>query len=352
MRVYQRGKRWGVDFSYDGKRIRRLVADTKREALLKLGKIVERIKAEEAGGIPASASRTFVEFAKEYLDFLKAEMTTANFQRESYKVKTLVEAFGNSTLDSITTIQIEQYKLQRRTKVKPASVNREIELLKRMFSRAIDWGYTNRNPARKVKLFKEPPGRIRYLTVEERRLLLEECQGMLKAIVLTALETGMRKGELQRLTWDVIDFERRTIKVIMAKNNESRILPISDILMPVLQNLYIKRRGEFVFSKPNGSPYGNWRKAFETAKEKTGIKDFRFHDLRHTFASYLVMAGVDIRTVQVLMGHKTIQMTMRYAHLSQSHLLDAVNKVGTNLAQFGATPFDNLLSDVKSIPGA
>ncbi|MBD3285296.1 tyrosine-type recombinase/integrase [candidate division WOR-3 bacterium] len=351
MRVYQRGKRWGIDFSYNGKRVRRLVADTKREALLKLGMIVERIKAEETNGIPASAPRSFDEFAKEYLDFLKAEMTPENYQRESYKVNTLVKSFRDSTLDGITTIQIEQFKLSRRKKVKPASVNREIALLKRMFSRAKDWGYTDKNPASKVKLFKEPPGRIRYLTIEERRLLLEECEGMLFAIVLTALETGMRKGELQRLTWDVVDFDRRNIKVLMSKNNESRILPISDLLVPVLQKLYIARRGAYVFSKPDGSPYGNWRKAFETAKQKAGIKDFRFHDLRHTFASYLVMAGVDIRTVQVLMGHKTIRMTMRYSHLSQAHLLDAVNKVGTNLAQFETTQFDNPLSDVKSTTG-
>ena len=348
MRVYQRNGRWWVDFSYNGKRYRKSAGRTKREALLKLGKIVERIKAEETGGIAASAPKTFIEFSQEYQTFIKAEMVPENYLRVSYKVGTIVKYFGNETLDAITTIMIEQYKLQRRSEVKPASVNREIALLKRMFSRAIDWGYASKNPVRKVKLFKEPPGRIRYLTLEERRLLLDECQGILKAIVLTALETGMRKGELQRLTWDAIDFERRTIKVIEAKNNESRILPVSDTLLPVLENLYIERRGEYVFSKPVGSIYGNWRRSFDTALKRVDIKDFRFHDLRHTFASYLVMAGVDIRTVQVLMGHKTIQMTMRYSHLSQSHLLDAVNKVGTNMAQFSLKPFDSVLSYAKS----
>lgn len=171
---------------------------------------------------------------------------------------------------------------------------------------------------------------------------------MLKSIVITALETGMRKGELQKLTWDAIDFERMIIKVIQTKNNESRILPISNTLLPVLDDLYIHRKGEFIFSKTDGSIYGNWRKAFDTALTRVGIKDFRFHDLRHTFASYLVMADVNIRTVQVLMGHKTIQMTMRYSHLSQSHLLDAVNKIGTKMAQSEAKSFDDVLSYVNS----
>jgi integrase len=337
-----------VERSYNGKRYRKSAGRTKRDALLKLGRIVERIKAEESCGIAASAPRTFSEYAMEYLAFIKAEMAHENYLRESYKVKTLVSTFGSMTLDRITTIMIEQYKLQRRSQVKPASVNRELALLKRMYSRAIDWGYCQKNPARKVELFREPPGRIRYLTLEERRLLLDECQGILKAIVMTALETGMRKGELQRLIWDAVDFERRTIKVIQTKNNESRILPISNTLLPVLDNLYVHRSGEYVFSKPVGSIYGNWRRSFDTALKRVGIKDFRFHDLRHTFASYLVMAGVDIRTVQVLMGHKTIQMTMRYSHLSQSHLLEAVNKVGTNLAQFETKPFDNTLSYVES----
>ncbi len=348
MRVYERDKRWYVDFSYNGKRYRKAAGRTKRDALLKLGKIVERFKEEETQGTSAHAPRTFFEYAQEYLAFSKVEKAPSNFQRESYKTRSLLKVFGGIELKDITPVYIEQYKQALSAKSKPATVNRQLALLKHMLTKAVDWGYLKENPSRSVKLLKEPPGRIRFLSLEERRLLLDECEGILKDIVLTALETGMRNGEIQNLFWSDVDLERRTITVIRTKNNESRILPISNRLLPSLEQLYIQRQGIRVFSKQDGTPYGNWRKAYEQALKRTGIKDFRFHDLRHTFASYLVMAGVDIRTVQVLMGHKTIQMTMRYSHLSQSHLLDAVNRVGTNVAHFEASVHDNLTNDVVS----
>jgi integrase len=334
MRIYQRNKRWWVDFSYNGKRYRRSAGRTRREALSKLGKIAQRIKEEEENGTPATAPRSFSEYAKEYLIYSKAEKAESSHKREHCKMGFLCKVFGNKKLGDIRTVDIERYKQSRIPKAAPATVNRELALIKHMFTKAIDWGYVKDNPASRVKLLKEPPGRLRYLSLEERRLLLEECSGILKAVVITALETGMRKGELQSLLWNNIDFDRRTIKVIKTKNNELRILPISDTLKPMLETLYLQRIGTHVFTKPDGRPYGNWRNAFDKAVKRAGVEDFRFHDLRHTFASYMVMYGkVDIRTLQVLMGHKSITMTMRYAHLSQSHLLDAVNKVGTNMAQ-------------------
>lgn len=259
-------------------------------------------------------------------------------------MKSLLKTFGDYKPVSVKARQIEEYKRLRRETVSPSSVNRELALLKHMCHKAVDWGYTKTNPAQTVKLFKEPPGRLRYLLAEERDSLLKECSGMLYAIVTTALETGMRKGEMTRLQWKDIDFQRRMITILESKNGESRFVSISDVLLPVLQRLYIERRGSHVFTKPDGRPYGNWRKSFENACKRAGIEDFRFHDLRHTFASYLVMAGVDIRTVQELMGHKDIKMTMRYSHLSKAHLLEAVNRVGTKMAQSEKTPSSNLTS--------
>ncbi len=345
MRVYQRNKRWWVDFSYNGRRYRKAAGRTKREALLKLGKIVERLK-EEANGTPVIAPRSFSQYAEEYLEYSKAEKAPSTYKRELCKMGFLCRIFGDRRLRDIRTVDIEHYKQARISKAAPATVNREIALIKHMFTKAVDWNYADHNPAQRVKLFKEPSGRIRYLSLEERRLLLDECEGILKAVVMTALETGMRKGELQTLPWRNVDFERRTIKVEHTKNNEARILPMSNTLKPALETLYLQRTGALVFSKDDGKPYGNWRKAFEKAAKRAGIADFRFHDLRHTFASYMIMYGkVDIHTLQILMGHKTIQMTMRYSHLSQAHLLEAVNRLGTNLAQIEAEAEGNLVSD-------
>jgi integrase len=263
-------------------------------------------------------------------------------------MKHLLQAFGELKLSSIQAKLIERYKRRRREEVSAASVNRELVLFKHMFHKAVDWQYMNMNPAQTVKLLKEPQGRLRYLLPEEREFLLQECSGMLRAIVITALETGMRKSELLNLTWKDVDLIRRTITVTRTKNNEIRVLPISDTLQPILERLYRERRGLYVFAKEDGSSYGNWRGSFESACDRAGIEDLRFHDLRHTFASYLVMAGVDIRTVQELMGHKDIKMTMRYSHLSKAHLLEAVNKIGTKLAHFGFDTLENLTSDVET----
>jgi integrase len=239
-------------------------------------------------------------------------------------------------LNDITVRDIELYKAARSEVVQHSTVNRELTLLSHMFRKAIDLDYYRKgNPVSKIKKYKEPPGRVRYLATEERISLLDECKRsenpLLYLMVFTALETGMRKGEQQKLKWDDINFERQSIRLKQTKNNEDREIPISDRLLPLLQKLYIERCSPYVFSKPDGLPYGDWRRSFGTACRNAGIENLHWHDLRHDYASQLVMAGVDIYRVQKLMGHKTFSMTARYAHLSQAHLLEAVNRLATNL---------------------
>lgn len=342
MRVYQRNQRWWVDFSYNGKRYRRSAGRSKREALLKLGEIQRRLE-QEVLDRSSTAPRTFPELANEYLQYSEAHKKPSSHKRDVASLNSLSKTFGGTMIANIGSRDIERYQEIRLRTVSPATVNRELQLLKHMFRKAVEWKYMSSNPAQPVRKFKEPPGRIRYLSLEEREALIRECKETLRAIVITALETGMRKGELETLTWECVNFDRRTITLKRTKNNEIRTVPISDTLLPLLQRLHIERRGPYVFSRNAGS-YGNWRKAFENACKRAGIEDFRFHDLRHTFASYLVMAGVDIRTVQELMGHKDIKMTMRYSHLSSTHLLEAVNKVGTNMAQMQNGSSENLVS--------
>lgn len=333
MRVYERDKRWYVDFSYNGKRYRKAAGKTKRDALLKLGEIQRRIESKDANSVPVTAPRTFAGYAEEYLEYSLTHKKHSSYLRDVTSIRQLLNAFGVLNLSDITLRLIEQYQEIRARKVSPASVNRETQALKHMLRKATEWNYIQANPAQAAKKLREPAGRIRYLSLEERERLIKECSETLRDIVVTALETGMRKAEIEGLTWKDVDFERRTITLLRTKNNEIRTVPISNSLMPLLQRLHIERRGIHVFSKPDGTPYKSWRTAFETACRRAGIVDFLFHDLRHTFASYLVMASVDIRTVQELMGHRDIKMTMRYSHLSNAHLLEAINKVGTKMAQ-------------------
>ncbi len=149
----------------------------------------------------------------------------------------------------------------------------------------------------------------------------------LRPIVIVALNTGMRKGEILRLRWRDIDWTERTITILLTKTNEVRTVPMNEAVRQALGALK-STEGEYVFSRDGVTPLGEIRKSFAAALQKAKIQEFRFHDLRHTFASHLVMRGCDLRTVQQLLGHKQIAMTMRYSHLSKAHLADAVEKLG------------------------
>jgi integrase len=133
----------------------------------------------------------------------------------------------------------------------------------------------------------------------------------------------MRKGELLGLRWDQVNFEQGIISLLDTKNHERRDIPMNETAKDTLQG--IERKGEHVFPNGEGQTFANVRKSFDTAVRKSGITDFRFHDLRHTFASNLVMEGIDIMTVKELMGHKDLTMTLRYAHLAPNHKTRAVN---------------------------
>jgi integrase len=155
---------------------------------------------------------------------------------------------------------------------------------------------------------------------------VSECAGHLKPIVITALNTGMCRGEILSLKWDNVDMKHGFILLDKTKNGELREIPINATLRATLEALPRRIDGGHVFVNPvTGGPYGDIKTGFNRACKKAGIKDFHFHDCRHTFASHLVMAGVDITTVKELLGHKTLTMTLRYAHLAPSHKVRAVD---------------------------
>jgi integrase len=161
----------------------------------------------------------------------------------------------------------------------------------------------------------------------------------LRPLVITALHTGFRASELRSLTWDDVDFRRRVISVRAgyAKNGEARSVPMNQLLTDILKSVKLANyQGDRVFCNREGTPYRSFRSAFERAVRKAEVKDLTFHDLRHTFASRLVMAGVDLPTVKELLGHRDISMTMRYTHLSSDHKQTAMGKLEQFAAQVPA----------------
>jgi len=328
MKVYQRGGVWYLDCSFNGRRIRKPAGTTKKEALLHLAREIQiQMNAESDISLEELNTKPFDELCNEYLIHSKSHKKPSSFIRDQGMVETLKEEYKDKPIGTITPYDLEKHKVVRIEEVSQSTVNRELTCIKHMFNMAVEWGYLKNNHLRIVRNFKEPPGRLRYLTNTEIEQLVNACADHLRPIVITALNTGCRRGEILNLTWADVDLENRFITIRKSKNNEIKIIPLNDVLYGVLVSLPKNGNSQPVFAGTDGKPYVDIKRSFATALKKAGIKDFRFHDLRHTFASQLAMAGVDIRTIQELMGHKDIRMTLRYSHLSDAHLREAVRKL-------------------------
>jgi integrase len=281
---------------------------------------------------------TFNDLADRYVENYQDQKCFAHLKR--YLVNEYREVFGPRRLSEITYLDLETYRNQRkRTPTwagKPrtdATVNREISILQHILHKGVEWGLLETSPFNKGSrlILKENNHRLRFLTETEIEALLKECPPYLGAIVETALNTGMRRGELLSLKWEQI--RNGQIYLTKTKSNKARQIPVNDRLAEVFREV---RRGNqlkspYVFCDSKGRRFYEVRRSFASARQRAGIDDFRFHDLRHTFASHLVMNGVSLKAVQELLGHADIKMTMRYAHLSQAHLREAVavlNQIG------------------------
>jgi len=328
MAVYRKGKNWYIDYYVKGRRKRRKIGPSKKLAQQVLQDVHVKMAKGEYLGVYDEKKIPFEDFSQQYLAYSKANKALSTYKRrDKVSIGHLNFFFNGKYLFEITPQMIEKYKAARLEKVAPATVNRELACLKHMYNKGIEWGYTKSNPVKSVKLLKEPPGRLRYLRPEEVKKLLDACKGYLRSIVITALNTGMRKGEILALKWKDVDLENRKITVRNAKNNETRVIPVNKTLYQELESLSQKPNGEYVFTNGGGHPFGDIKKGFISALKRAEIKDFHFHDLRHTFGSHLVMQGIDLKTVQQVMGHKQIKMTMRYSHLSPEYVQEAIERL-------------------------
>ena len=339
MSIYQRGKNWYIDFTFHGQRVREMIGPSRKGA----EKVIAKKKAEIAENKfldkrkdPAPVK--FYDFAKEYLQWAKANKKSSTYTRDVSIMRLFDKEFERKTFQEITAWQIEKWKSRRKEGLQAASVNRELALLKHMFSMAVKWRKLKENPAKDVKRFKGETKRVRFLMPDEVQRLLSNCgdflDGLLKPIVTVAVHTGMRKGEILSLQWPQVNFEQGIISIFDTKNHERRDIPMDETAKVTLQA--VERKGDLVFSNRNGKQIGHAQihLAFHEALKKSGITDFRFHDLRHTFASNLVMQeGVELNDVRELLGHKNMSMTLRYAHLSPKHKTRVVNILDRVMSQ-------------------
>jgi integrase len=227
-------------------------------------------------------------------------------------------------VSKINQADLDEFLSKRLETIGPARHNRDMTVLRAIFKKAVEWGYCRTNPALGIKKLTEPPGRTRFLSDEERVRLLDACSDRLRRIVEIVLDTGLRRGELLSLEWEHIDFKNRMLRIVRSKNGDRRDIPMTQRVFANLKTIPRRVDTPFIFANKDGSHFKSLKTTWGSAIRKAKIADFTFHDLRHTFASYLVMKGVDIRTVQTLMGHRSIVMTMRYSHLSATHLQKAI----------------------------
>ncbi len=218
----------------------------------------------------------------------------------------------------------------------PATVNRYMAALSVAFTTAVkEWGWLEDSPMRKVTKPKESRGRVRFLSDDERMRLLKACKESsnpyLYTVVVLALSTGMRQGEIMGLTWDVIDLNQGRAILHETKNGERRAIAITGHALELLKELSKVRRidSKLLFPAKENAPQKpqkpmDLRSPWETAVKKAELQDFKFHDLRHSAASYLAMNGASLAEIAEVLGHKTLQMVKRYAHLSEGHTASVV----------------------------
>jgi len=331
--VFKRGTSWYIDYRYKGRRIRKKIGPSKKVAVLALKDTELKIARGEFLGIYEEKKILFRDFAGEFMAYVETNASAGTAKQYSMMIRaTLVPFFGDKYLSQITKKNVEDFKTERAKTVKPKTVNDDFILLKAMFGRAVEWGYASQNPTQGVKRLKVLPKKPRFLSREEGTKLLGAVPDEWKALIATGLYAGLRAGELTNLQWQDVDLKNRTITIQgkddwQPKNHKVRVIPISSKLLAYLRKHPRHITSPYVFCYPDGSKYSQLDRKFIPITRRAELTDVTPHTLRHTFASWLVMRGADLASVQKLLGHSDIATTMIYAHLAPDHLKAAVERL-------------------------
>lgn len=319
--------KWYLDFTFNKKRIRHFGGYTKEQARNTLIKL-KADKLDEKRGYKKIAQPDigFMEFAREFID-IYSKQNKRSWERDESALRSLASFFKGKSIQNIGSEFIERYKAWRRTEVAPGTVNRELTFLKTMFNKAVEWGRLESSPLRKVKKLREPNFKERILSSAEMKRLFDVSSSNLKPILIIALNTGMRRGEILNLKWENVSLSKRCIHIEDSKSGKSRDIPMNALVVEALSTLCQDSKYVF-YNSTTGSAFKNIRTGFMTACKNAEIKGLRFHDLRHTAATRMVEAMVDLVTVSKILGHSSIQMTMRYAHPTPENMRLAVEKLG------------------------
>lgn len=344
---------WFYDFRVRGVRYRGAIpeARNKQQAEMAETRIRNDVFDGRFGGARVSAK------VKEFLEDVFLPWATSNrksWHKDAARVTPILKFFGDKRFDEISPFLVEKFKMVRRTTPivfgkksrtgkrvtrtrSVASVNRELSMLSRIFNLAIVNGDATVNPCIKVRRLPGEQPRTRYLLPEEERRLLAVLNGRrshLRPIVVLALNTGMRRGEILRLKWEDVDFHANEIKATQTKGHRDRFVPMNSKVREELLRLRQTSEGQFLFpARKNGVTLNDVKTGFKAACEEAGIEGFRFHDLRHTFGTRAADAGEALTSIAAVMGHADIHTTMRYAHATDAGRRRVVEAVTIEAAE-------------------
>jgi integrase len=341
---------WWIRYVDSQGRYRREKAGTKGSAI----KLYRKRKTEALQGkkLPETLRRatvTFDEIAKDALVYSKANKRS--HRDDGYRMKRLTAWFGSRPVNSITPQEIEKALADAAESEKwlPGTVNRHRSLLSLAYRLAVRNGKVGENPVRHVPRKRENNIRTRFLSAEEEGALRTKIRALhpsREPEFDLSLHTGMRRNEQWQLQWQDVNLQAGIITIPQSKHGAMRHVPINSVAEKALGTLGVNRRGsKYVCSGAATREGRDWERWFEECASAAKIPNFRWHDLRHTFASRLAMAGVPLRTLAELLGHKTLAMVMRYAHLAPAHLRDAVERIA-------ATSTDTSTDTAESEPEA
>lgn len=336
--VYKRGNTWCIRFAVNGREVREAVGPSRKLAVEVRAKRL--LEVAEGRYFPERTARRRMTVGEAIDEHLKrTEQTHKDHRHRLIYARWWKKKLGPKALNEVRPGHVEAAVRSLRTGgARPATVNRYLAFLKRTYTLAVGDGHAEQNPVLRVKLAKEPPGRVRWLTDDECPRLRGACEyenghscdgSIAWAYIELAMNTGLRQSEQWRLTWADVGIDGQQLHVRKSKSGEPRWVPLNATARAALDDLrhYHGDPPAPTDRICHGDATHFVKSVFKPALERAGIEGFRWHDLRHTFASRLVMAGVPLHTVQTLLGHKTIVTTMRYAHLSPGHLREAVERI-------------------------
>ncbi|MGD2085615.1 MAG: site-specific integrase [Candidatus Aminicenantes bacterium] len=311
-------------YLFNGRRIREPISTCKREAEKVLHQRLHSINENKHPILRKRKNKKikFIDFSEKYIKE-HSKPTKKSYKCDISRLRNLIPYFGDLYLHEIESYHIVEYRKQRlqekasnrKYPVNPGTVNREVGLLRSMINLAVEWFDLELKPI-KYEMTKEEP-KERILTEQEMGRLIENSETPLRHIILVALNTGMRKSEILNLEWDQVNLEEGFIRIEAqrSKNRKIRVIPLNNSMKELFYKLHYSRNGsQYVFENPKtGKAFVCINRRWRTLLKDLGIKDFRFHDLRHTFATYaLLRKGGDLVSLQATLGHADISTTARY----------------------------------------